>query len=236
MPRFKFAQQLLWILVLTFGILMFGADNAEAEEALASWYGPGFHGSPTATGEPYDAYGYTTAHKTLPMGTELIVSYQEKSILVTVNDRGPYSGDRELDLSQGAAQALGLAQAGVDYVEVQCANGGIYPNCSQVSPTIQDVITPQYDTTTQDSATTQEGLTTPQYDTTAQESVTTQDGTATQDGLTAQDGATGGSHLVQSGETLSGIAGELGLSLEYLTLNNGIEDPDVIYGGQVLYY
>ncbi len=266
LPRFKFAQQLLWILVLTFGILMFGAGKAEAEEALASWYGPGFHGSPTATGEPYDAYGYTTAHKTLPMGTELIVSYQGKSILVTVNDRGPYSGDRELDLSQGAAQALGLTQAGVDYVEVQCANGGIYPNCSQGSPTIQDVITTQYDTTAQDSVTaqdglaaqdgttaqegattqdglaaqdgvtTQEGLITPQYDTTAQESVTTQDSLAAQDGTTAQDGATGGSHVVQSGETLSGIAGELGLSLEYLITNNGIEDPDVIYSGQVLYY
>ncbi len=218
LPGFKLAQQLLWVLVLTFGILMFGADNAEAEEALASWYGPGFHGSPTATGEPYDAYGYTTAHKTLPMGTELIVSYEGKSILVSINDRGPYSGDRELDLSQGAAQALGLTQAGVDYVEVQCANGGIYPNCSVGSPTTQEYIAAQ------DGITTQDGIT-------AQDDIIAQD-----DATTAQDGATGGSYVVQSGDTLSGIAGELGLSLEHLMMNNGIQDPNVIYSGQILYY
>ncbi|MCA1718229.1 MAG: pesticin C-terminus-like muramidase, partial [Actinobacteria bacterium] len=117
-------MQLPLAMLLACGLLVFGAGRAEAEEALASWYGPGYHGLPTASGEPYDASGYTAAHKTLPLGTELEVSYGDKSVLVTVNDRGGLPGGRELDLSQAAAEELGLTVPGVDYVEVDYPSSG----------------------------------------------------------------------------------------------------------------
>ena len=84
---------------------------------LASWYGPGFHGRTTANGERYDMYGLTAAHKTLPFGTKLRVCYNS-CVEVRINDRGPYIGARELDLSYGAAQAIGLVHPGVANVEV----------------------------------------------------------------------------------------------------------------------
>lgn len=84
---------------------------------LTSWYGPGFHGRTTANGEAYNQYGYTAAHKTLPFGTRLEVCY-EGCVAVRINDRGPFIGSRELDLSYGAAKAIGLIGPGVDYVNV----------------------------------------------------------------------------------------------------------------------
>ena len=88
---------------------------------LTSWYGPYFHGRTTANGETYDMYGITAAHKTLPFGTKLRVCYQE-CVDVRINDRGPYIGARELDLSYGAAQAIGLIQPGVAPVSVTYLN------------------------------------------------------------------------------------------------------------------
>jgi rare lipoprotein A len=91
---------------------------AQAERPmLSSWYGGYFHGRTTANGETYDMYGHTAAHKTLPFGTELRVCYQG-CVNVRINDRGPYIGARELDLSYGAADAIGLVNPGVDYVSV----------------------------------------------------------------------------------------------------------------------
>jgi|TARA_R100000081_G_C4637989_1_gene76409 rare lipoprotein A len=84
---------------------------------LASWYGPYFHGRTTANGETYNMYGLTAAHKTLPFGTELRVCY-EGCVDVRINDRGPYIGARELDLSKGAADAIGLIEPGVANVQV----------------------------------------------------------------------------------------------------------------------
>ena len=84
---------------------------------LTSWYGPGFHGRLTANGEVYDQMGLTAAHKTLPFGTRLQVCYQG-CVNVRINDRGPYIGTRELDLSRGAAEAIGLTQPGVANVQV----------------------------------------------------------------------------------------------------------------------
>jgi rare lipoprotein A len=123
LPESRFVQ-LSWAVFLACGLLVFGAGRAGAEEALASWYGPGYHGLPTASGEPYDASEYTVAHKTLPLGTELEVSYGGNSVLVTVNDRGPLPGERDLDLSQAAAEELGLTGLGVDYVQVDYPSGG----------------------------------------------------------------------------------------------------------------
>ena len=85
---------------------------------LTSWYGPGFHGRITANGEVYDQMGYTAAHKTLPFGTRLRVCYQG-CVDVRINDRGPYIGARELDLSYGAAQSIGLIDPGVAPVNVR---------------------------------------------------------------------------------------------------------------------
>jgi rare lipoprotein A len=84
---------------------------------LASWYGPGFHGRTTANGEVYNMHGITAAHKTLPFGTKLRVCYNG-CVDLRINDRGPYIGARELDLSYGAAQAIGLTDVGVDSVSV----------------------------------------------------------------------------------------------------------------------
>ena len=84
---------------------------------LASWYGPGFHGRTTANGERYNMHGLTAAHKTLPFGTKLEVCYQGCTT-VRINDRGPFIGARELDLSKGAAQAVGLIAPGVANVQV----------------------------------------------------------------------------------------------------------------------
>src|ERR687897_1101848 len=117
-------SKLLWILLLFSAFLALGNDRAEARDGLASWYGPGFEGLPTASGEPFDPYGFTAAHRTLPLGTDLVVSYGGRSVQVTVNDRGPYVGGRELDLSQGAAEYLGLTHAGVDYVDYYAVRGG----------------------------------------------------------------------------------------------------------------
>ena len=84
---------------------------------LASWYGPGFHGRLTANGEVYDQMGSTAAHKTLPFGTRLRVCYQGCTN-VRINDRGPYIGERELDLSYGAASEIGMIDTGVANIEV----------------------------------------------------------------------------------------------------------------------
>ena len=86
--------------------------SGETRPMLTSWYGPGFIGNLTANGEVYTAKEFTAAHKTLPFGTRLKVCY-DRCINVRINDRGPYIGERELDLSQAAAEAIGLIGPGV---------------------------------------------------------------------------------------------------------------------------
>ncbi len=94
-------------------------EEARAEAMVSSWYGPAFEGGVTASGEVYNYGDYTAAHPYLPIGTELLVSYGGNSVVVTVNDRGPYVGGRDLDLSQAAAEELGLTWVGIDVVDVQ---------------------------------------------------------------------------------------------------------------------
>jgi rare lipoprotein A len=84
----------------------------------ASYYGYALAGLPTASGEPFNPEEYTAAHKSLPLGTELLVKHNDEAVKVTVNDRGPYIAGRELDLSVGAAQEIGLTGPGEDQVEV----------------------------------------------------------------------------------------------------------------------
>ncbi|MEJ2103788.1 MAG: septal ring lytic transglycosylase RlpA family protein [Ignavibacteriaceae bacterium] len=87
----------------------------------ASWYGPKFHGKLTANGEIYDQMALTAAHKSLKFGTLLKVTNPKngKSVIVRINDRGPYVGDRELDLSKGSAMKLGLIKRGVARVKIE---------------------------------------------------------------------------------------------------------------------
>ena len=92
-------------------------SRAADSSMLTSWYGSYFHGRTTANGETYNMYAHTAAHKTLPFGTRLEVCYRG-CVKVRINDRGPYIGSRELDLSYGAAQAIGLVDTGVDYVSI----------------------------------------------------------------------------------------------------------------------
>ena len=94
-----------------------GTSASSAGTMLASWYGPYFHGRTTANGETYNMYGISAAHKTLPFGTELRVCYKG-CVDVRINDRGPYIGARELDLSYGAAKAIGLVEPGVATVSI----------------------------------------------------------------------------------------------------------------------
>jgi rare lipoprotein A len=87
----------------------------------ASWYGPGFHGRQTANGEKYDQMAYTVAHKSMKFGTLLKITNPKngRSIVVRVNDRGPYIEGRELDLSKAAAHELGLIRKGVAWIQVE---------------------------------------------------------------------------------------------------------------------
>jgi rare lipoprotein A len=94
-----------------------GATHTES--VLSTYYGEELAGSPTASGEPFNPYGFTAAHPYLPFGTKLLVSYNGRSVIVMVNDRGPYGSDYELDLSSGAAQAIGLADAGGGVVDME---------------------------------------------------------------------------------------------------------------------
>lgn len=88
-------------------------------EGLASWYGPGFEGNLTASGDVFDSSLYTAASKELPLGTWLRVEYNGRGVVVLVNDRGPYVEPRILDLSRGAAQAIGMEGAGVGWVKAE---------------------------------------------------------------------------------------------------------------------
>ena len=93
----------------------------DAEVGLASWYGRDFHGRRTSSGEIYDMYQMTAAHRTLPLGTWVEVIHVEtgRSIQVRVNDRGPFIAGRVIDLSYGAARVLGMVGQGVAPVRVR---------------------------------------------------------------------------------------------------------------------
>ena len=95
-----------------------GEPSQEFERGLASWYGPGFHGRRTANGERFDMHSLTAAHKTLPFGTMVRVRslVTGREVEVRVNDRGPFTRGRVIDLSRAAAEALGLLELGVKNV------------------------------------------------------------------------------------------------------------------------
>ncbi|MDQ4095665.1 MAG: septal ring lytic transglycosylase RlpA family protein [Actinomycetota bacterium] len=100
------------------GIPSLFTTTGVAFEGEASWYGPGFEGNTTANGDIFDSRLYTVASKTLPFGTYLYVTHMGRGVVVYVNDRGPYVGDRILDLSHAAAQAIGISGVGWVRAEV----------------------------------------------------------------------------------------------------------------------
>ncbi len=96
------------------------ADGVEASfTGRISWYGPGFHGRKTSSGEIFDMKKDTAAHRKLPFGTKIMIENPRngKSCIVKVNDRGPYAKGRILDVSRGAAEKLGILLGGVAFVE-----------------------------------------------------------------------------------------------------------------------
>jgi len=90
------------------------SPSAELGRGKASWYGLGFHGKRTASGERFDMNALTAAHRSLPFGTRVLVRNAQngREVVVRINDRGPYIGERIIDLSKAAAAALDLLQAG----------------------------------------------------------------------------------------------------------------------------
>jgi rare lipoprotein A len=85
-------------------------QERKLQTGTASWYGPGFHGRRTANGETFNTNDLTAAHRTLPFGTRLKVINERtgKSVVVRINDRGPYAHGRVIDLSRASAQAIGI--------------------------------------------------------------------------------------------------------------------------------
>lgn len=97
------------------------SGDSELLSGQASWYGKDFHGGKTASGAPYDMYTYTAAHRTLPLGTVVKVTDEKtgRSVMVCINNRGPFSRGRIIDLSYAAAEELGLSDRGVAPVNLE---------------------------------------------------------------------------------------------------------------------
>lgn len=93
----------------------------QLQRGVASWYGPGFHGRRSASGERFNQNAMTAAHRTLPFGTQVRVTNLRTgaSVVVRINDRGPFTGGRVIDLSRAAAGAIGMIGSGVAPVEVE---------------------------------------------------------------------------------------------------------------------
>jgi len=96
-------------------------EPAFEQTGKASWYGPGFHGEQTASGEIYDQDERTAAHRSLPLGTEVEVTNVKtgKSVELPINDRGPYVKGRVIDLSRAAAKDLGIKEKGLATVKIE---------------------------------------------------------------------------------------------------------------------
>jgi rare lipoprotein A len=106
-----------------------GTLQAQTETGEASYYADSFQGRPTASGEPYDRNRFTCAHRTLPFGTRVKVTRPDngKSVVVTVNDRGPHKKGRIVDLSYAAAQQIGLVRDGIAQVRMEVAGTSSQP-------------------------------------------------------------------------------------------------------------
>lgn len=131
---------MVFVLVLS-GILVAGCSDQALQEGTASWYGPGFHGQRTSSGETYNENDTTAAHRSLPFDTVVRVINKENgnSVNVRINDRGPYVDGRIIDLSRSAAVALDILDSGTAPVrlELVTAAGQIPDDLEQEWFTIQ---------------------------------------------------------------------------------------------------
>ncbi len=118
---FKSALGGLFVLTLALAPALSVQASTGTISGIASWYGPGFHGRTTANGERYDMYAMTAAHKTLKFGTKVKVTNNTngKSVVVRINDRGPYVGKRVIDLSRSAANAIDMIGPGTADVTIE---------------------------------------------------------------------------------------------------------------------
>ncbi len=107
-----------------------------SQDGTASWYGPGFHGKKTATGEVYDMNAMTAAHNVLPLNSVVRVTNlaNNKEVTVRINDRGPFVGDRVLDLSLASAKELGMVGPGTAPVRVTVVKPGEVKLASKAGP------------------------------------------------------------------------------------------------------
>jgi len=111
------------------------------ERGIASWYGPQFNGLRTATGEPYDMFAMTAAHKTLPLPCYARVTNLSngRSVVVRINDRGPFVADRIIDLSYTAAAKLGMIRTGTAFVQVETLSPAVAPAGPSAGPAVASV-------------------------------------------------------------------------------------------------
>lgn len=139
--------------------VVLASSNGYVERGVASWYGPGFHGVNTAMGEKYDMMAMTAAHTTLPLPTYARVSNlaNGRSVVVRINDRGPFVANRLIDLSYSAALKLDIVRTGTAFVEVRALDPGAplatdqpalaplpsadTPDTPNVAPAMQDLPT-----------------------------------------------------------------------------------------------
>jgi rare lipoprotein A len=114
-----------------------GASDGYVERGVASWYGPTFHGVNTSSGERYDMYAMTAAHKTLPLPSYVRVTNLRngRSVTVRVNDRGPFVANRLIDLSYTAAAKLDMLREGTTFVEVRALEPGQPDNLTRIAET-----------------------------------------------------------------------------------------------------
>jgi rare lipoprotein A len=118
--------RVLPVLVLVAVVLVWpSAAIAIASEGMASYYGTRFHGRRTASGQRFDQHALTAAHRTLQFGTRVRVTHKGtgRSVVVTINDRGPYARGRIIDLSKRAAERLGMLRSGVAPVRIEVLGG-----------------------------------------------------------------------------------------------------------------
>jgi len=97
------------------------AEQKWVQTGIASWYGKDFHGRLTSSGEVYNMYGLSAAHKTLPLGTKVKVTNLSsgRKVVVCINDRGPFVNNRIIDMSYGAAKCLGMVEDGLAKVRIE---------------------------------------------------------------------------------------------------------------------
>jgi rare lipoprotein A len=125
--------------------VMASAENYR-ERGIASWYGRKFHGARTSNGEIYDMYGMTAAHKALPIPTYVQVKNlaNGKTVIVRVNDRGPFHANRIIDLSYAAAKKLEFVDKGTATVEVTAIDPGAWVAANPTAPPVSSAQSPGY--------------------------------------------------------------------------------------------